>query len=409
MNAAPDLVIAGGGVIGWSVAWHAARLGLRVTVVDRPRPGRATFASAGGLWALGEAVGLGCGIILYKKALAESGGALDPAHRPGRVPRTFLDFALQSSGRFPALAGELRETTGLDIEFDRTSLLFLLYDEGDRAVAEALLSAGDPATLASIDRLTPEEAGRFMPGLTENLLGALRIRGDDQVNPYGLTHALAAGAQRRGARAMTEADVTGLRIDAGRVVGVRTTAGDIPCNVFVNAAGAWAPEIARMAGHELPVRPVRGQIVCTETLPPVLTACISTSDCYLLQKRHGEILIGSTTEEVGFDAGVTPAAMRTLTAGAVRAVPSLAQVSVKRIWSGFRPGTPDELPILGPVDGLDGYLNACGHFRTGIVTAPLTGEIVAALAAGTPAPLPPTPFLLSRFAAAGAPAAPELR
>jgi hydrogen cyanide synthase HcnC len=167
--------------------------------------------------------------------------------------------------------------------------------------------------------------------------------------------------------------------------------------VLVNAAGSWAGQVGEMAGIEVPVTPVRGQIVCTETLPPTLTACISTTDCYLAQKHHGEVIIGSTTEDAGFRVETTAAAANSLAAGAVRAVPGLAGVTVKRTWAGLRPGTPDELPILGPVDGLDGYLNACGHFRTGILNAPLTGRIIAELAAGAPPGYPIEPFLLSRF------------
>jgi hydrogen cyanide synthase HcnC len=158
-----------------------------------------------------------------------------------------------------------------------------------------------------------------------------------------------------------------------------------------------------MIGLEIPVRPVRGQIVGTEALPEVLAACLSTTDCYLAQKRHGEIIIGSTTEEVGFDAGVTPSAIKELSAGAVRAVPFLARARIKRVWSGFRPGTPDELPILGPVDGFDGYLNACGHFRTGILTSPLTGLLVAEMLSGETPSFPIEPFLFSRFSSADEP------
>jgi hydrogen cyanide synthase HcnC len=153
-----------------------------------------------------------------------------------------------------------------------------------------------------------------------------------------------------------------------------------------------------MAGVDIPVRPVRGQIVGTEALPEVLSACLSTTDCYLAQKQHGEIIIGSTTEETGFDVEVTPSGMKNLATGAVRAVPFLARARVKRVWSGLRPGTPDELPILGPVDGLAGYLNACGHFRTGILASPLTGLVIAEVISGGRPSFPIEPFLLSRFA-----------
>ena len=128
--------------------------------------------------------------------------------------------------------------------------------------------------------------------------------------------------------------------------------------------------------------PVRGQIVLTETMPPILNTCITTAACYLAQKAHGEVLIGSTTEQAGFDVSVTPAAIAAMCRGAVRAIPMLARAQVKRTWAGLRPGTPDELPILGPAPGVTGYCNAAGGFRTGIVASPLTGIVVAQLVLG---------------------------
>jgi len=250
--------------------------------------------------------------------------------------------------------------------------------------------------------LSPEELAKAEPAVTREVRGALRFNGDDQVNPYRLADSYRAAALALGATFVTHTEVTGLRIESGRVVGAETAERSFPCDVVVNAAGAWAQDIARMIGLEIPVRPVRGQIVGTEALPKVLSACLSTTDCYLAQKKHGEIIIGSTTEEVGFDAGVTPLAMKELSAGAVRALPFLAQARVKRVWSGFRPGTPDELPILGPVDGFAGYLNACGHFRTGILTSPLTGLLIAELLGGETLSFPIDPFLFARFSSVDA-------
>jgi hydrogen cyanide synthase HcnC len=234
--------------------------------------------------------------------------------------------------------------------------------------------------------------------VTHEVRGALRFHGDDQVNPYRLADAYRAAARALGGTLVPHTEVVGLRVQAGRVIAVETTAGPIVCDTVVNAAGAWAPQIGSMAGVQIPVRPLRGQIVGTETLPEVLSACLSTTDCYLAQKRNGEIIIGSTTEEVGFDVEVTASGIKNLTAGAIRAAPFLADVKVKRVWSGLRPGTPDELPILGPVEGLAGYLNACGHFRTGILTSPLTGLLIAEMIAGERLSFPTEPFLLSRFA-----------
>ncbi len=395
MTGSTDVAVVGGGVIGCAVAYYAARKGLKVTLIDRPKRGRASSASAGGLWPLGESVGLGCGVIFYK-ALAGMGALPPGVHGPGQLPASFLDFALRSNEMFPALAQELRDGGGLDVEFERTSLLFLMYDEGDVAFAKPLWERC-PCGRELTEWLTPEELAKAEPAVTREVRGALRFHGDNQVNPYRLADAFRSAARALGATVLTHTEVTGLRVASGRVTGVETEAGVIPCGHVVNAAGAWAPEVGRMAGLDIPVRPVRGQIVGTETLPKVLSACLSTSDCYLAQKGHGEVIIGSTTEEAGYEAGVTPEAMKALSAGAVRAVPFLKDVRVKRVWSGLRPGTPDELPILGPADGLEGYTNACGHFRTGILTSPLTGLLTAEMIADERPSFPVEPFLLSRF------------
>jgi hydrogen cyanide synthase HcnC len=406
MKTHPRLVVVGGGVIGCAVAYYATRQGLDVTLVDTPKRGRATSASAGGLWPIGESVGLGCGVI-FAKAMLAAGTAGINGHAPARLPDAFLDFALTSNAMHPRLAADLRVDARMDVEFERTSLLFLMYDEGDEAFARGLW--GDyPGQRHLFEWLTPDQLARAEPALTRRVRGALRFHGDDQINPYRFADALRAGARSRGATIVPHTEVTGVVRDGSRVVGVETTRGIIHCDVMVNAAGAWAGQIAAMAGVHVPVSPVRGQIVCTETLPRIIDACVSTTDCYLAQKKHGEIIIGSTTEEVGFDVRTTAKAARTLSEGAIRAVPELALATVKRVWAGLRPGSPDELPILGPADGVDGYLNACGHFRTGILNAPLTGLLVAELAAGRVPSHPIEPFLLSRFGPAAGPAATAL-
>ena len=200
--------------------------------------------------------------------------------------------------------------------------------------------------------------------------------------------------------------VRALRRQGDRVLGVELDGEFVAAGTVVNAAGAWAGGLAESIGVDVPVFPVRGQIVLTETLPNTLNACLSTSQCYIAQKQHGEILIGSTTEHVGFDTGVTEEATRSLSAGAIRAVPLLSKVRVKRVWAGLRPGTPDELPVLGRVEGLDGYVNATGGFRTGIVATPLTARVVAATILEPAGALAARaqPFELARFESAAIPA-----
>jgi hypothetical protein len=160
--------------------------------------------------------------------------------------------------------------------------------------------------------------------------------------------------------------------------------------------GAWAADLSEWAtGLSIPVKPVKGQIVLTERLPKLLNGCLTTSDCYMAQKDNGEILIGSTTEDKGFDA--TPSRRSWAGAGGHPCVPELAQVNLKRTWAGLRPGSPDELPILGPVDNVEGYFNACGHFRTGILTSAITGVLLDKVVHNEQLPLDITPFLASRF------------
>jgi hydrogen cyanide synthase HcnC len=186
-------------------------------------------------------------------------------------------------------------------------------------------------------------------------------------------------------------------MSAGLISGVQTSRGWFACDALVNAAGAWSARIARFANLELPVYPIRGQILCTDTLKKTLRCNISTSQCYLLQKAHGEVIVGSTTEHSQFDTSVPIESLQKLAAGALRAIPGLRSVGVKRSWSGLRPGTPDEFPILGSIPEIENYFNATGGFRTGIVATPLSAEIVAAQVLGEPPPFAAEPFLASRF------------
>ncbi len=393
----PSVLVVGGGVIGSAVAYYAARRGLAVTLVDQPRRGRATAASAGGLWPVGESMGLGCGVIFFKALVAEGKIDREGLHGLDPLPQCFLDFSLQSNTLFKPLAQELEQVTGINIEYEENSLLFVMFDEADELFAQTLTSANENAS-KSMQLVSTSELAAQEPAINRDNRGALRMADDNQLNPYKFADALRAGAGKLGARILTHIEVTELILQGERVVGAETSAGGLHADWVVNAAGAWADQVSRSIGLRTPVHPVRGQIVCTDTLPTdVLGASISTSDCYLAQKGNGEIIIGSTTEDVGFEYGVTSSALVDLVRGAVRCLPFLNDVGVKRVWAGFRPGSPDELPILGPVDGYGGYLNATGHFRTGILNAPITAEMLTALMVGATPPVPVEPFLHSRF------------
>lgn len=395
MTEAHDIIVVGGGVFGCAVAYQLARRSAKVLLIDKTLPGKASSASAGGLWPIGEAVGLGCGVIFHATHHG-NGNSHEQAAGPEPLPTVFRDFLVASNARFPELALELRERSGVDIEYQPgKGLLFLAYQE--REIAFIRQVAPSVPGEAGLEMLTPAEARRVEPQLTGDLLMAAYLPDEHQVNPMSLCEAFKRAALRSGAKFVHETEVTGLRRRGDRVVGVEAGERFYAGRTVINAAGAWAGRLAATAHLELPVVPVRGQIVLTQRLPATLATCLSTAACYLAQKAHGEVLIGSTTEHAGFDVSVTPEAIHSLCRGAVRAVPALQHVQLKRTWSGLRPGTPDEMPLLGPVEGLEGYLNAAGGFRTGIVASPLAGEIVAQYAAGETTTVPIEPFLADRF------------
>jgi len=385
-----DVVVIGGGVFGSAVTYELAKRSVSVLLVDKQLPGRATSASAGGLWPVGESIGLGCGVIYHANEGGEQANQLPP-----QLPQCFQQFLQESHRCFPQLAEDLLELSGVDIEFEvGPGLFYGAYDDQEQQMIRSIAAGLSEESQLSI--LTPGYIKELEPLLSEQFIGGGLLPGEYQVNPMALAEAYKRAALRLGAE-FKSGLVQRLLTSQGRVNQAVLQDGSISANTFVNAAGSWSRSLAQSAGLELPVTPIRGQVVLTETLPKIMNLSISTTQCYLLQKKHGEILIGSTTEDAGFDVSVTPEAIGQLCRGAIRAIPMLEAVSVKRTWAGLRPGTSDELPILGPVPDLEGYVNATGGFRTGIVASPLAGIMIAQSIVGEPLRFGIEPYLAERF------------
>jgi hydrogen cyanide synthase HcnC len=399
-NKPVDIVIIGGGVIGTSIAYQLSKdPSISITLIDIKKPGNASQASAGGLWAIGESVGLGCGVIFFKtlSKRRQENNRKPTIERPHQLPPFFFDFCLRSNDLFPDLWKELKEIGGIDFKLEKTGLKFIMYDNDDieyaRNIYDSIPHLKDQMEWVDSKQLAKEE-----PFINKDAIGALTFLKDDQVNPYLLMNAFRDASRVQGVN-MIQGEVNDIKVVNRKVEAVSVGQNQIPCNMVINAAGAWATDIGNMVGVSLPITPVKGQVLLSEKMPKILKSCISTSDCYIAQKDNGEILIGSTTENKGFDTSTSYEQLRGLAEGATKAIPILKTMNCKRTWAGLRPGTPDEVPILGPVKGLTGYLNACGHFRTGILTSAITARMINDLVHGTSPEIDITPFLIDRFRA----------
>jgi hydrogen cyanide synthase HcnC len=334
-----------------------------------------------------------------RKREAQGSAVVVDSNTPHILPQSFFDFALQSNAMYPALHQELKDNHGMDFKFEKTGLKFVIYDDEDRLYAEHIVAC-IPHLADQVRWLDQAALREAEPSVSHEASGALEFLCDHQVSPFRLADAYTEGARQNGVDMYFNTNVTGVLHHGSCVSGVQTAeAGVFHCNTLINAAGAWAADLSEQAtGIRIPVKPVKGQILLTERMPKILRGCLTISDCYVAQKDNGEILIGSTTEDKGFDVTTTYPEIAGLVQGAVRCIPELADVNLKRTWAGLRPGSPDELPILGPMSGVEGYLNACGHFRTGILTSAITGVLLDKLVNGEALPLDITPFLADRFA-----------
>ena len=364
-----DILVVGGGVIGCAIAYELAKAGLAVTLVERGTPGC-------------EASSAGAGMVAPQ---AESSAA---------SPR--LGLGLASKALYADLALELRERIGLDIEYETGGNLHCFLDEGDEAVGRAACAWQREAGLKA-ELLSRADALALEPDLSPEVRGALFLPEDHWVNNPRLVTALAGAAALEGVRFITGEATAFLRA-GDRVTGAQVGEDQVRAAVVVLAAGAWSGQLAATAGLRLPVGPVRGQIVCLEGIPRRHRHLLHIKDHYLVSRVNGEILIGASVEWAGFAKQVTAEYVRSALDAAIRLAPALARLPIKATWAGFRPWAPDELPIIGAWPGLDGLVVATGHFRNGILLAPITGRLIRELLVDHAPSLDLTPFLPDRFA-----------
>lgn len=353
-----DIIIIGAGAIGMLTARELVLAGARVCVVDRATVG--TESS----WA--------------------GGGILSPLH-PWRYPSPITGLARWGQERYPALAAELAAATGIDPEYFPCGLLVLDEAEEEQArhwaeVNQHVVETLSPRQLADAHPfVAPGHHGLWLPKLAN-------IR-----NPR-LMQALYRDLSDRGVEFHLQTRVNNLLIHDQEVQGVSTDQGELRADKVVIAAGAWSRQLGNLCGLDLPVRPVKGQMLLFETTPGTVPSMVLSPDHYLIPRRDGLVLAGSTVEHKGFDKHITDPAREQLAASARALVPALAEAPVVHHWAGLRPGTPAGMPLIGPAAGLRGLYVNSGHFRNGVVLGPGSAHLLAQLILRQTPDLDPAPY-----------------
>ena len=352
MTRAAGAVVIGGGLAGCALARELAGRGLAVIVFERGHVGREASAAA-------------AGFVSPQADFARDG----PLFRLG----------LASRAAYPRWVRAIARESGLDPALRRHGVVWAATTHADaRALGARLVWQRRLGLRAR--RLSLRGARALVPGLSGPLRGAAFFPDDLSIDNERLVVATALAARRGGARIVEGTSVHGVVARGGRVVGVRTDRGLTAAPVVINAAGAWAAGIAMPRGAAAPaVTPVRGQMVVLGGLRCVVGRPVHATEVYFAPRPDGRLLVGSTYERVGFDKRPTAHAVRTLLGAAERLVPSVAGATLLGAYAGLRPGTPDELPIVGAADEVSGLWYACGLYRNGVLLAPAVAAALADL------------------------------
>jgi len=379
----PKTVIIGAGVVGLSIAWRLAQAGCAVSVYDRGKAGQgASWAAAGMLAAAVET-------------------------EPGE--ETLLALTLESQRQWPGFARELEAASGISVGYrdEGTIVVGLTRDDAEQLRHTYQFQKG---LGLDIEWLSGAAARQREPHLRPSIPAAVLSPRDHQVENRAVARALAAAARMAGARVLEHCPVPEIDLVGERVCGVVTAGGREPADVVVLAAGAWSREIGGIPTAYLPpVRPIKGQMLALSMDPaaPLLRHVIWLPRGYLVPRRDGRLLVGATVEERGFDETVTAGGLLALIEGAWRAVPAIEELPVAETWVGFRPGSRDDAPMLGP-SGVDGLVIATGHHRNGILLTPVTAQAISRYVLTGRLADSVRPFSPERFASSPAPLGPAL-
>jgi glycine oxidase len=363
-----DVIIVGGGVIGCSIALRLARAGLKVAVIERGR--------------------IGC------EASRAAAGMLSPQAEASE-PGAFFELCLRSRAMYRDFAELLKDSTGIDIEYrDEGTLCIALAGEDPNQIAR--WASWQKVAALPLEELRADDLAALEPAVTKSAARAIFVPGDHQVENRRLMDALGAAVRQAGVEVVEGAEVAALIIESGRAIGVICNDAPLRAGAVVVAAGSWSSRLLQPAGLCARVRPARGQMIAVRGVACRLRHVLHSSRAYIVPRNDGRVVVGATVEYVGFNKVVTAGGIRGLLDAAIEMVPSFADSEIVEAWAGFRPDTDDHLPVMGPCEIANLFL-ATGHFRNGILLAPVTAELLAHCVIEQTVPDALRPFLINRF------------
>ena len=354
LSPSPNVAIIGAGVIGLAIAWRLAQRGAKVTIFDKGVAGSGASHAAAGMLAA----------HLEAEPREENLVALNRA----------------SQALWPAFAEEIEAATGMSVGLRAEGTLLLALTGDDQSRLKHVLAFQQSLGLP-LEWLTTAEVRRREPHLTPSITGAIFSPQDHQVDNRAVAAALRAAVLKADVTLREQAAVEQVVTNDGRVTGVGVAGETVAADIVILAAGAWSRGISGLPISALPpVRPVKGQMLALRMDPkaPLLTHVVWAPGAYLVPRHDGRLLIGATVEEKGFDANLTAGGQLALLEATWRALPGIEELPIDEMWVGFRPGSRDDAPIIGP-SSIPGLVYATGHYRNGILLTPITAEAIATL------------------------------
>ncbi|HKN60470.1 MAG TPA: glycine oxidase ThiO [Candidatus Acidoferrales bacterium] len=345
-----DVAIIGGGLIGSAAAFELAGRNLRVVVLDRQQPGRESSWAAAGMLAPG------------------------PDSPDSHGSTKLVPLAKESLRLYPEFVAAIEEGSGKPTSFAREGTLEIFHGASSEAARDHFVAEHRRLGL-SAEPIRLESARGMEPSLNTEAGAAAWLPDEATIDPRALMDAVLSAAANRGAQIRADCATTSLLMEGGRCAGVVAGGHRISAGHVVITAGCFSSAMEDGIARHAPTRPVRGQMISLRHRDVKLTRVLRSANGYLVPRPDGRILAGSTLEDAGFAKSVTPAGLQKILSAALELAPALGSAEILETWAGLRPGTPDDLPILGPSD-TEGLIVATGHYRNGVLLAPITAKLV---------------------------------